>query len=217
MISDVNAKLLPTPSPLFRYTKMKTATNIYIFNLALADALATSTLPFQSVNYLMGTWPFGNIVCKIVISIDYYNMFTSIFTLTTMSVDRYIAVCHPVKALDFRTPRNAKIVNVCNWILSSAIGLPVMFMATTKTDRAPDCPPLPSRSPDSLTVFHFGDSHRHRHRSLMPRSRRRRWNRPSNRYPPDQLIVPSYFHILHGTGTTSLKYVSSYLLLLCQS
>ncbi|KAF5914833.1 hypothetical protein HPG69_010899 [Diceros bicornis minor] len=115
-----------------RYTKMKTATNIYIFNLALADALATSTLPFQSVNYLMGTWPFGTILCKIVISIDYYNMFTSIFTLCTMSVDRYIAVCHPVKALDFRTPRNAKIVNVCNWILSSAIGLPVMFMATTK-------------------------------------------------------------------------------------
>ncbi|XP_051503587.1 delta-type opioid receptor-like isoform X2 [Myxocyprinus asiaticus] len=113
------------------YTKMKTATNIYIFNLALADALATSTLPFQSVNYLMGTWPFGDVVCKIVMSIDYYNMFTSIFTLTTMSVDRYIAVCHPVKALDFRTPRNAKIVNVCNWILSSAIGLPVMVMAST--------------------------------------------------------------------------------------
>ncbi|XP_050171608.1 mu-type opioid receptor isoform X2 [Myiozetetes cayanensis] len=117
---------------IVRYTKMKTATNIYIFNLALADALATSTLPFQSVNYLMGTWPFGTILCKIVISIDYYNMFTSIFTLCTMSVDRYVAVCHPVKALDFRTPRNAKIVNVCNWILSSAIGLPVMFMATTK-------------------------------------------------------------------------------------
>uniref|UniRef100_A0AC11CMC2 Opioid receptor mu 1 n=1 Tax=Ovis aries TaxID=9940 RepID=A0AC11CMC2_SHEEP len=115
-----------------RYTKMKTATNIYIFNLALADALATSTLPFQSVNYLMGTWPFGTILCKIVISIDYYNMFTSIFTLCTMSVDRYIAVCHPVKALDFRTPRNAKVINICNWILSSAIGLPVMFMATTK-------------------------------------------------------------------------------------
>lgn len=112
---------------------MKTATNIYIFNLALADALATSTLPFQSVNYLMGTWPFGDLLCKTVMSIDYYNMFTSIFTLTTMSVDRYIAVCHPVKALDFRTPRNAKIVNVCNWILSSAIGLPVMIMASTIT------------------------------------------------------------------------------------
>lgn len=116
---------------LCRYTKMKTATNIYIFNLALADALVTSTLPFQSVNYLMGTWPFGDALCKMVMSIDYYNMFTSIFTLTTMSIDRYVAVCHPVKALDFRTPHNAKIVNVCNWILSSAIGLPVMFMAST--------------------------------------------------------------------------------------
>ncbi|XP_023689506.2 mu-type opioid receptor isoform X1 [Paramormyrops kingsleyae] len=120
---------------IIRYTKMKTATNIYIFNLALADALATSTLPFQGVNFLMGTWPFGEELCKVVLSIDYYNMFTSIFTLTTMSVDRYIAVCHPIKALDFRTPRNAKIVNVCNWILSSAIGLPVMIMASTVAHR----------------------------------------------------------------------------------
>ncbi|XP_062287036.1 mu-type opioid receptor [Scomber scombrus] len=120
---------------IVRYTKMKTATNIYIFNLALADTLVTSTLPFQSVNYLMGTWPFGDVLCKMVMSIDYYNMFTSIFTLTTMSIDRYVAVCHPVKALDFRTPRNAKIVNVCNWILSSAIGLPVMFMASTAVTR----------------------------------------------------------------------------------
>ncbi|XP_063048301.1 mu-type opioid receptor [Engraulis encrasicolus] len=127
---------------IIRYTKMKTATNIYIFNLALADALVTSTLPFQSVNYLMGTWPFGDVLCKIIMSIDYYNMFTSIFTLSTMSVDRYIAVCHPVKALDFRTPRNAKIVNVYNWILSSAIGIPVMILASTIPVYHSNLPPV---------------------------------------------------------------------------
>ncbi|XP_060759927.1 opioid receptor, delta 1a [Neoarius graeffei] len=115
-----------------RYTKMKTATNIYIFNLALADALVTSTLPFQSAKYLMNTWPFGEPLCKLVIAIDYYNMFTSIFTLTMMSVDRYIAVCHPVRALEFRTPVKAKLINVCVWILSSAIGVPIMIMAITK-------------------------------------------------------------------------------------
>uniref|UniRef100_A0A8D0BFX9 Opioid receptor delta 1 n=1 Tax=Salvator merianae TaxID=96440 RepID=A0A8D0BFX9_SALMN len=118
---------------IVRYTKMKTATNIYIFNLALADALATSTLPFQSAKYLMETWPFGELLCKIVLSIDYYNMFTSIFTLTMMSVDRYIAVCHPVKALDFRTPAKAKLINVCIWVLSSVIGVPIMIMAVTKS------------------------------------------------------------------------------------
>uniref|UniRef100_A0A4W5LS10 Opioid receptor delta 1 n=1 Tax=Hucho hucho TaxID=62062 RepID=A0A4W5LS10_9TELE len=119
-----------------RYTKMKTATNIYIFNLAMADALATSTLPFQSAKYLMNTWPFGEFLCKVILAIDYYNMFTSIFTLTMMSVDRYIAVCHPVRALDFRTPTKAKMINVCIWILSSAIGVPIMVMAVTKvTDK----------------------------------------------------------------------------------
>ncbi|XP_078449788.1 delta-type opioid receptor-like isoform X1 [Lampetra fluviatilis] len=119
---------------IVRYTKMKTATNTYIFNLALADTLVTTTLPFQSADYLMGSWPFGEVICKVVMSIDYYNMFTSIFTLTIMSVDRYIAVCHPVKALDFRTPSKAKLINICIWILSSAIGIPVIVMGTAKKE-----------------------------------------------------------------------------------
>lgn len=115
-----------------RYTKMKTATNIYIFNLAMADALVTTTMPFQSTEYLMNSWPFGDVLCKIVISIDYYNMFTSIFTLTMMSVDRYIAVCHPVKALDFRTPLKAKIINICIWLLSSSVGISAIVLGGTK-------------------------------------------------------------------------------------
>ncbi|XP_029004560.1 delta-type opioid receptor-like [Betta splendens] len=119
---------------IIRYTKMKTATNIYIFNLALADALVTTTMPFQSTDYLLNTWPFGEVVCKVFISIDYYNMFTSIFTLTMMSVDRYVAVCHPVKALDFRTPIKAKMINVCIWILSSAAGIPAFVLGGTQTN-----------------------------------------------------------------------------------
>nr|XP_055117332.1 delta-type opioid receptor isoform X3 [Symphalangus syndactylus] len=144
------------------YTKMKTATNIYIFNLALADALATSTLPFQSAKYLMETWPFGELLCKAVLSIDYYNMFTSIFTLTMMSVDRYIAVCHPVKALDFRTPAKAKLINICIWVLASGVGVPIMVMAVTRPrDGAVVCMlqfPSPSWYWDTVTkicVFLF--------------------------------------------------------------
>lgn len=118
---------------------MKTATNIYIFNLALADALATITLPFQSAKYMLSSWPFGEALCKMVIAIDYYNMFTSIFTLTMMSIDRYIAVCHPVRALDLRTPTKAKIVNVCIWLLASAFGVPVMVKATVRVNGQGTC------------------------------------------------------------------------------
>nr|6PT2_A Chain A, Delta opioid receptor [Homo sapiens]6PT2_B Chain B, Delta opioid receptor [Homo sapiens]6PT3_A Chain A, Delta opioid receptor [Homo sapiens]6PT3_B Chain B, Delta opioid receptor [Homo sapiens] len=147
---------------IVRYTKMKTATNIYIFSLALAGALATSTLPFQSADYLMETWPFGELLCKAVLSIDYYSMFTSIFTLTMMCVDRYIAVCHPVKALDFRTPAKAKLINICIWVLASGVGVPIMVMAVTRPrDGAVVCMlqfPSPSWYWDTVTkicVFLF--------------------------------------------------------------
>ncbi|XP_068605173.1 kappa-type opioid receptor [Brachionichthys hirsutus] len=119
---------------IIRYTKMKTATNIYIFNLAVADALVTTTVPFQSADYLLNSWPFGKVACKVFISIDYYNMFTSIFTLTMMSIDRYVAVCHPIKALDFRTPTKAKMINLVIWVLASAAGVPAMVLGSTKTN-----------------------------------------------------------------------------------
>ncbi|XP_043844758.1 nociceptin receptor [Dromiciops gliroides] len=119
---------------IIRHTKMKTATNIYIFNLALADALVLLTLPFQGTDVFLGYWPFGNALCKTVIAIDYYNMFTSTFTLTAMSVDRYIAICHPVRALDIRTPNKAKAVNVGIWALASLIGVPVTVMGSAQMD-----------------------------------------------------------------------------------
>uniref|UniRef100_A0A4W4FY78 G-protein coupled receptors family 1 profile domain-containing protein n=1 Tax=Electrophorus electricus TaxID=8005 RepID=A0A4W4FY78_ELEEL len=119
---------------IIRYTKMKTATNIYIFNLALADTLFLATLPFQGTDIFLDSWPFGDMLCKAVVSIDYYNMFTSVFTLTVMSMDRYVAVCHPVKALDMRTPHKAKVVNICVWVLASAIGVPAMMLGAVEDD-----------------------------------------------------------------------------------
>ncbi|XP_013869312.1 nociceptin receptor [Austrofundulus limnaeus] len=120
---------------IIRYTKMKTATNIYIFNLALADSLFLATLPFQGTDVFLGFWPFGNALCKTVVSIDYYNMFTSTFTLTVMSMDRYVAVCHPVKALDMRTPHKAKVVNICVWVLASVFGVPAMVLGNVEVER----------------------------------------------------------------------------------
>ncbi|XP_004620343.1 nociceptin receptor [Sorex araneus] len=119
---------------ILRHTKMKTATNIYIFNLALADTLVLLTLPFQGADVLLGFWPFGNALCKVVIAIDYYNMFTSTLTLTAMSVDRYVAICHPIRALDVRTSTKAQAVNVAIWALASVVGIPVAVMGSAQVE-----------------------------------------------------------------------------------
>ena len=79
-----------------RYAKMKTVTNTYILNLAVADLAFLIGLPFLIATALLGTWSFGHAFCKLFYVLTSINWFTSVFTLTVMSADRYLAVCHPV-------------------------------------------------------------------------------------------------------------------------
>ncbi|XP_078610567.1 somatostatin receptor type 2-like [Branchiostoma floridae x Branchiostoma japonicum] len=114
---------------VLRYAKMKTVTNIYIMNLAMADVLFMMGIPFLAASFALRNWPFGTVMCKIVLSLDAINMFSSVFNLTVMSVDRYLAVVHPVKSADFRRPRIAKVVNVCVWVASIIVISPVIVVA----------------------------------------------------------------------------------------
>ncbi|KTG43933.1 hypothetical protein cypCar_00038088 [Cyprinus carpio] len=45
---------------VLRYTKMKTVTNMYILNLAVADELYILGLPFLTTHNVLTYWPFGN-------------------------------------------------------------------------------------------------------------------------------------------------------------
>lgn len=76
---------------VLRYAKMKTVTNIYILNLAVADVLFMLGLPFLATQNAISYWPFGSFLCRLVMTVDGINQFTSIFCLTVMSMDRYLA------------------------------------------------------------------------------------------------------------------------------
>ncbi|XP_072135492.1 somatostatin receptor type 1 [Mobula birostris] len=116
---------------ILKYAKMKTATNIYILNLAIADELLMLSVPFLVTSTLLNHWPFGSLLCRLVLSVDAVNMFTSIYCLTVLSVDRYIAVVHPIKAASYRRPTIAKIVNLAVWLLSILVILPIIIFADT--------------------------------------------------------------------------------------
>ncbi|XP_036379054.1 somatostatin receptor type 1-like [Megalops cyprinoides] len=126
---------------ILKYAKMKTATNIYILNLAIADELFMLSVPFLATAAALRHWPFGSLMCRLVLSVDGINMFTSIFCLTVLSVDRYIAVVHPIKAARYRRPTVAKIINVCVWGLSLVVILPIIVFADTvpAQDGGVDC------------------------------------------------------------------------------
>ncbi|XP_002737398.1 somatostatin receptor type 5-like [Saccoglossus kowalevskii] len=114
---------------LLRYSGLRTVPNVYIFNLALADLMFLCSLPFLA--YLNSTfqWIFGGIMCKLVLGIDGMNMFTGIYILTAMSVDRYLAIVHGIRSMKYRTVKMAKFVNCAMWALSVAVTLPVWIYA----------------------------------------------------------------------------------------
>ena len=116
---------------ILMYAKMKTVTNMYILNLAIADLCFIVGLPFLIATAIMRNWVFGFSMCKIFYILTSINWFTSVFTLTVMGADRYMAVCHPIKSMRYRTPIVSRIVCVCVWTASLLVMLPIVLYATT--------------------------------------------------------------------------------------
>ena len=114
---------------VLHYSKTESVTNIYILNLAIADELFMLGLPFLAMQNTLQSWPFGSFMCRLVLTVDSINQFTSIFCLTVMSIDRYLAVVHPIYSTRWRRPRVAKVVNVTVWALSFIVVLPVVIFA----------------------------------------------------------------------------------------
>ncbi|XP_043535202.1 somatostatin receptor type 5-like [Chiloscyllium plagiosum] len=115
------------------YAKMESVTNLYILNLAIADELFMVGLPFLAIQNALSYWPFGSLVCRLVMTVDGINQFTSIFCLTVMSIDRYLAVVHPVKSIKWRKPHVAKVINAMVWAISFVVVLPVVIFSDVKT------------------------------------------------------------------------------------
>ncbi|KAM9857054.1 somatostatin receptor type 3 [Aulostomus maculatus] len=116
------------------YTKNESVTNIYILNLAIADELFMLGLPFLAVQNALLSWPFGSLMCRVVMTVDAINQFTSIFCLTVMSVDRYLAVVHPIRSTWWRRPRVAKAISATIWAGSFVVVLPVVVFADVLKD-----------------------------------------------------------------------------------
>ncbi|KAL2101753.1 hypothetical protein ACEWY4_003514 [Coilia grayii] len=108
---------------------MASATNVYILNLALADVLCMLSLPFVGTQLALLHWPFGAPLCRLVLALDSLNQFTSIFFLTVMSVDRYLAVVQHVRSARWRRPPVAKCVSACVWGASLLVNLPVLIFS----------------------------------------------------------------------------------------
>lgn len=119
--------------------RLKTMTDVYLLNLAVADLLFLCMLPFWAVDAIKG-WNFGITLCKIVSAVYKINFFSSMFLLTCISVDRYIAIVQVIKAQNLKKKRlfYSKLACLGVWFVSALLTLPEFIFAEVKT--SPEMP-----------------------------------------------------------------------------
>ncbi|XP_053181393.1 chemokine-like receptor 1 [Scomber japonicus] len=105
----------------------KTVNTTWYLSLAISDFVFCVFFPFTITDMVMEDWIFGRFMCKFASSVMFLNMFSSIFLLVIISVDRCMSVMFPVWSQNHRTVKKASIVVVIAWVLAIALSLPSMI------------------------------------------------------------------------------------------
>lgn len=115
------------------HKKAYTVAEIYLCNLAAADLFLTCFLPLWAVNvYNNFQWTLGKEFCKAFYVGIFMNAYCSIYFLALVSVDRYLAIVHPLSHETLRTPFLAKTACLVVWILGFLLSIPSLIYRDVK-------------------------------------------------------------------------------------
>ncbi|ALC47218.1 AR-2 [Drosophila busckii] len=107
---------------------MHSTTNLLIVNLAAADLMfVIFCVPFTATDYVTQYWPFGTLWCRSVQYLIVVTAYASIYTLVLMSIDRFLAVVHPIRSRMLRTEHITKIAIFMLWTVVLTVSLPVAY------------------------------------------------------------------------------------------
>uniref|UniRef100_A0A8C5S1T1 Bombesin receptor subtype 3 n=1 Tax=Laticauda laticaudata TaxID=8630 RepID=A0A8C5S1T1_LATLA len=108
----------------FKIKSMQTVPNIFITSLAFGDLLLLLTcVPVDAACYIVDTWLFGRIGCKLLSFIQRTSVGVSVFTLTVLSADRYKAIVKPLELHSDAIVKTCCKV-ACIWIVSMLFATP---------------------------------------------------------------------------------------------
>ncbi|KAM9592238.1 C-C chemokine receptor type 3 [Trichechus inunguis] len=171
-IKDLGAQLLP---PLYslvfivgllgnvvvvliltKYGRLRIMTNIYLLNLAISDLLFLVTLPFW-IHYVgWNKWVFGHYMCKFLSGFYHIGLYSEIFFIVLLTIDRYLAIVHAVFSLRVRTVTFGIITSIFTWVLAGLVALPeFIFREFQEEDEHSVCSPYyPEDEEDTWKRFH---------------------------------------------------------------
>ncbi|XP_037049143.1 orexin receptor type 1-like isoform X1 [Bradysia coprophila] len=110
---------------------MRTVTNIFIVNLAVADFFVILfCLPPTVVWDVTETWFLGESMCKVVLYFQTVSVTVSVLTLTFISIDRWYAICFPLRYVSTNVRAVGSIAFI--WMVALVSDIPEFLFSTTK-------------------------------------------------------------------------------------
>ena len=105
---------------------MHTATNYYLFNLAITDMLMLlSAMPPDLYNaWYPSQYPFGSLTCILQGLLAETTANVTILTISSFTIERYIAICHPFRQQAMSKLSRAVKFIIGIWIFAFCAALP---------------------------------------------------------------------------------------------
>lgn len=115
----------------YSFKRLKTMTDVYLLNLSFADLLFALSLPFWAAN-AMAEWVLGLVLCKAMHAIYKVSFFSSMFLLSSISVDRYFAIAKAVSAHRHRYQAVfiSKVSSIVIWVMALIFSMPELMYTT---------------------------------------------------------------------------------------
>ncbi|XP_051953586.1 thyrotropin-releasing hormone receptor-like [Xyrauchen texanus] len=115
---------------------MRTPTNCYLMSLAVADltVLVAAGLPNISES-LMATWVYGHAGCLGITYFQYLGINVSSCSITAFTVERYIAICHPMRAQTVCTVSRAKRIIAGVWAFTCVYCMLWLFLVDIQVNQ----------------------------------------------------------------------------------
>ncbi|XP_054462339.1 thyrotropin-releasing hormone receptor b [Anoplopoma fimbria] len=99
---------------------MRTPTNCYLVSLAVADLMVLTAAGLPAItDSIFGSWVFGHYGCLFITYFQYLGINASSCSITAFTIERYIAICHPIKAQFLCTLSRAKKIILFVWAFTS--------------------------------------------------------------------------------------------------
>ncbi|XP_074520509.1 tachykinin receptor 3a [Halichoeres trimaculatus] len=117
---------------ILAHKRMRTVTNYFLLNLAFSDAsMAAFNTLINFIYATHGDWYFGEAYCKFHNFFPVTSVFASIYSMTAIAVDRYMAIIYPLKPRLSAKATTGVIVSI--WSLAVVLAFPLCYFSTLKT------------------------------------------------------------------------------------